>query len=44
MGEVPMGAEPAFAIKSGQAALSIPEGMLPENADAVVMLDRLSEP
>jgi molybdopterin molybdotransferase len=39
-GEVLMGAEPAFAIKSGQTALIHTGGMLPENADAVVMLEQ----
>lgn len=39
-GEVPMGAEPAFAIQSGQAAIIHTGGMLPENADAVVMLEQ----
>jgi molybdopterin molybdotransferase len=38
-GEVPMGAEPAFAIQSGQAAIIHTGGMLPRNADAVVMLE-----
>ncbi|MGA2489766.1 MAG: gephyrin-like molybdotransferase Glp [Anaerolineales bacterium] len=38
-GEVPMGSEPAFALQSGQAALIHTGGMLPQNADAVVMLE-----
>ncbi len=42
-GEVPMGAEPAFSLGSGQAAPIHTGGMLPRNADAVVMLEQ-SEP
>ena len=38
-GEVPMGAAPAFALSAGQAALIHTGGMLPANADAVVMLE-----
>ena len=38
-GEVPMGAEPVFSIESGQAAIIHTGGMLPQNADAVVMLE-----
>jgi molybdopterin molybdotransferase len=38
-GEVPMGSMPAFAILPGQAALIHTGGMLPRNADAVVMLE-----
>lgn len=38
-GEVPMGAKPAFSIETGQAALIHTGGMLPQNADAVVMLE-----
>jgi molybdopterin molybdotransferase len=39
IGEVPMGAKPAFSIETGQAALIHTGGMLPQNADAVVMLE-----
>ncbi|MGD0751170.1 MAG: gephyrin-like molybdotransferase Glp [Anaerolineales bacterium] len=39
-GEVPMGEEPAFSIESGQAAIIHTGGMLPQNADAVVMLEQ----
>ncbi len=39
IGEVPMGSAPSFAIKRGQAALIHTGGMLPEGADAVVMLE-----
>jgi molybdopterin molybdotransferase len=38
-GEVPMGVKPAFSIETGQAALIHTGGMLPQNADAVVMLE-----
>jgi molybdopterin molybdotransferase len=38
-GEVPMGAAPAFSLAPGQAALIHTGGMLPEGADAVVMLE-----
>ncbi len=38
-GEVPMGAEPGFALAPGQAALVHTGGMLPAGADAVVMLE-----
>lgn len=38
-GEVPMGAAPDFSLQSGQAALIHTGGMLPEGADAVVMLE-----
>jgi molybdopterin molybdotransferase len=38
-GEVPMGAGPVFSIESGQAAIIHTGGMLPQNADAVVMLE-----
>jgi len=38
-GEVPMGGQPVFALDPGQAALIHTGGMLPENADAVVMLE-----
>lgn len=37
--EVPMGDAPAFAIGSGQCALIHTGGMLPDGADAVVMLE-----
>ena len=39
-GEVPMGSRPTFAIHPGQAALIHTGGMLPQNADAVVMLEQ----
>jgi molybdopterin molybdotransferase len=39
IGEVPMGAEPSFEIEAGQCALIHTGGMLPKNADAVVMLE-----
>ncbi len=38
-GEVPMGGAPAFRLLPGQAALIHTGGMLPEGADAVVMLE-----
>ncbi len=38
-GEVPMGRAPAFSLMAGQAALIHTGGMLPEGADAVVMLE-----
>jgi molybdopterin molybdotransferase len=38
-GEVPMGAEPAFDLLPGQAALIHTGGMLPAAADAVVMVE-----
>ncbi|MBP7692797.1 MAG: molybdopterin molybdotransferase MoeA [Anaerolineales bacterium] len=38
-GEVPMGAEPGFALAPGQAALVHTGGMLPAGADAVVMVE-----
>ena len=38
-GEVPMGGQPIFTLKPGQAALIHTGGMLPEHADAVVMLE-----
>jgi len=38
-GEVPMGAAPEFALQPGQAALIHTGGMLPNGADAVVMLE-----
>lgn len=40
IGEVPMGRAPGFAIGPGEAALIHTGGMLPEGADAVVMLER----
>ena len=39
MGEVPMGDTPAFEIGSGQCALIHTGGMLPDGADAVLMLE-----
>jgi molybdopterin molybdotransferase len=39
IGEVPMGAAPAFEIGAGQCALIHTGGMLPAGADAVVMLE-----
>lgn len=39
IGEVPMGDAPAFEISSGQCALIHTGGMLPNGADAVVMLE-----
>jgi molybdopterin molybdotransferase len=47
IGEVPMGDEPAFEVSSGQCALIHTGGMLPNGADAVVMLEytqRTKEP
>lgn len=38
-GEVPMGAAPSFGIRPGECALIHTGGMLPEGADAVVMLE-----
>ena len=40
IGEIPMGRQPGFSIKSGEAALIHTGGMLPDNADAVVMLEQ----
>ena len=40
-GEVPMGNKPAFVLLSGQAALIHTGGMLPQNADAVIMLEQV---
>jgi molybdopterin molybdotransferase len=37
--EVPMGAKPSFSLQMGQVAPIHTGGMLPENADAVVMLE-----
>ena len=39
IGEVPMGAAPSFTIRPGECALIHTGGMLPEGADAVVMLE-----
>lgn len=39
-GEAPMGAAPAFALHKRQAALVYTGGMLPEGADAVVMMEQ----
>src|SRR5512147_1848829 len=39
IGEVPMGDAPAFEISTGQCALIHTGGMLPNGADAVVMLE-----
>src|SRR5512142_2329973 len=39
IGEVPMGDAPAFALEAGQCALIHTGGMLPNGADAVVMLE-----
>lgn len=39
VGEVPMGSAPGFLLNPGQAALIHTGGMLPEGADAVVMLE-----
>jgi molybdopterin molybdotransferase len=39
IGEVPMGAAPTFSLQSGECALIHTGGMLPANADAVVMLE-----
>ncbi len=39
-GEVPMGDEPHFRLGRGQCALIHTGGMLPENADAVIMLEQ----
>ncbi|RPJ50387.1 MAG: molybdopterin molybdenumtransferase MoeA [Chloroflexi bacterium] len=38
-GEVPMGGVPAFSLSAGQAALIHTGGMLPEGADAVIMIE-----
>ncbi len=38
-GEVPMGSAPGFGLGAGQAALIHTGGMLPEGADAVVMVE-----
>ena len=39
-GKVPRGAAPAFSLQPGQAALIHTGGMLPQNADAGVMLEQ----
>jgi molybdopterin molybdotransferase len=39
VGEVPMGDAPAFALRAGQCAMIHTGGMLPDGADAVVMLE-----
>ena len=39
IGEVPMGDAPTFDLQSGQCALIHTGGMLPDGADAVVMLE-----
>jgi len=39
VGEVPMGAEPGFPVAANQAAVIHTGGMLPEGADAVVMME-----
>ena len=39
VGEVPMGAVPNFTIQTGQCALIHTGGMLPDGADAVIMLE-----
>ena len=39
IGEVPMGDVPSFDLQSGQCALIHTGGMLPDGADAVVMLE-----
>jgi len=38
-GEIPMGEAPSFSIKEGQCALIHTGGILPEGADAVVMME-----
>src|SRR5512140_496631 len=39
IGEVPMGDSPSFVLKAGTCSLIHTGGMLPEGADAVVMLE-----
>jgi molybdopterin molybdotransferase len=39
-GEAPMGAAPSFQVEAGQAGLIHTGGMLPDGADAVVMLEQ----
>ncbi len=41
-GEIPMGAIPDFSINTGEAASIATGGMLPEGADAVVMLEHVN--
>lgn len=43
VGEVPMGQAPGLSIRPGEAALIHTGGMLPEGADAVVMLERTQQ-
>ncbi|HIE32545.1 MAG TPA: molybdopterin molybdotransferase MoeA [Thermodesulfobacteriaceae bacterium] len=43
VGEIPMGVEPTFSLSSGEAAKIATGGMLPEGADAVVMLEYAEE-
>jgi len=43
VGEVPMGDSPTIEIESGQCALIHTGGMLPEGADAVVMLEHTQQ-
>jgi molybdopterin molybdotransferase len=40
VGEVPMGVEPEFSLASGDCGLIHTGGMLPDNADAVVMVEK----
>jgi len=42
-GEVPMGSEARFRIKAGEAAVVHTGGMVPDGADAVVMLEQTSQ-
>lgn len=42
-GEIPMGEPPSFSIASGEAAAISTGGMLPEGADAVVMLEQVNQ-
>lgn len=39
IGEVPMGSDPGFKLSAGQCALIHTGGMLPEEADAVIMVE-----
>lgn len=39
IGEVPMGSKPGFILSAGQCALIYTGGMLPEEADAVIMVE-----
>ncbi|HCC69366.1 MAG TPA: molybdopterin molybdenumtransferase MoeA [Nitrospiraceae bacterium] len=43
IGEVVMGAEPAFKLDKGNAAKIATGGMIPDGADAVVMLEHIQE-